>query len=336
MTDAIPAEQVIRYRAAVQHLDAKLPRTAIARAAWGGLQDSIPRSGVLSLHARVKDTRPDDWEHPDLVQIWFRSGADYIVPREEVGIFTLGALPRNTEAAARLERLADAIHAATEGRTLPVGDAVALLQPLDDMTPRFASPTGRVHIRWDASRIWLIPADRPSIDPEDARRELARRFIRWFGPTTRPPMQRWTGTTTSDARETWRALEPELVAVRLAGETDDRYVLAAELDHLRGAKELEGVRLLPFDDPLTKVDPDLLVPNAAERERVVPARSRGFIPGAVLVDGEVVGVWQRQQRKSTIHPWRSLPSRVRDAIEAEALAFPIAGTAAPTVAWETP
>src|SRR5260221_11500878 len=98
-------EQVLRYRARVSHLDAKLPAGAFAKAAWGGLQDSVPRGGVISLHARVDDTQPDSWADPSLVQIWFRGGADYIVPRAHVGVFTLGSLPPDPARAAALKLL---------------------------------------------------------------------------------------------------------------------------------------------------------------------------------------------------------------------------------------
>ena len=77
----VTAEQLLRYRARVSHLDRKLARRSIAKAAWGGLQDSVPRGGVMSLHARVEGYEPEAWEDPSLVQIWFRGGADYIVPR---------------------------------------------------------------------------------------------------------------------------------------------------------------------------------------------------------------------------------------------------------------
>ena len=55
----VTRDQVLRYRARVGHLDEKLPAGAFAAAAWGGLQDTAPRSGVLSLHVRVRDTQPD-------------------------------------------------------------------------------------------------------------------------------------------------------------------------------------------------------------------------------------------------------------------------------------
>ena len=73
----LSAADVLRFRATASHLDRRLAPGAYAAAAWGGLQDSIPRAGLTSLHARVESTAPDAWEDPSLVQIWFRGGADY-------------------------------------------------------------------------------------------------------------------------------------------------------------------------------------------------------------------------------------------------------------------
>ena len=39
-------------------------------AAWAGLQDSMPRAALLSIHARVEDAEPSTWEDPSLVQLW--------------------------------------------------------------------------------------------------------------------------------------------------------------------------------------------------------------------------------------------------------------------------
>lgn len=331
----VSREQVVRYRARATHLDQKLPPGSFAKAAWGGLQDSIPRGGISSLHARVEETQPDSWEDPSLVQIWFRGGADYIVPREDVGVFTLGSYPRDEARAAELERLADDIHRLTEGETLHVREVQARLGHDLPTAIRFTSLTGRVHIRWDASNIWLIPADRPDIDVEDARRELARRFLHWLGPATRPGLARWTGVTPRDATETWKSIENELVAVEVNGDT--RFMLAADLDDLLNAQPIQGVRLLPLDDPLTKTDKELLVPDPDLRRRVLPAlgESAGYLPGAVLVDGEIVGVWQRQQRKVRVEPFRKLGAKVREVIETEALTFPVAGKSKPSIEWAT-
>jgi hypothetical protein len=338
---SIHRDQLIPYRARATHLDRKLPMRSIATAAWGGLQDSAPRSGVLSLHARVEGTEPGSWEHPSLVQIWFRGGADYIVPRDDVGIFTLGCLPRDEARIAQLERVADQIHAAANGARTPVGEVAAAIghrSAADPFHPRVSSTTGRVHIRWDASRIWLIPVERPGIDPEDARRELARRFLHWLGPSTAAGLARWTGVKPADARATWAALEAELTPVELDAEVRDRkrFILTEDLDALEGGDPIEGARLLPFDDPFTKLDKELLVPDPRRRLKSVPAsgHSPGYIPGAMLLDGVVVGGWQRQGRRVRLHPFERLDARARELFEAEALSVPIAGPGAASATWE--
>ncbi len=330
----VAREQLLRYRAQVSHLDRKLPPGAFAKAAWGGLQDSVPRAGVISLHARVEGTRPESWEDPSLVQIWFRGGADYIVPRKDVGVFTLGSYPRDEGVAAELERLADEIHRVTEGQMLPVGEVQSQVAAEKPIRVKRTAVTGRVHIRWDASRIWLIPAERPKLDIEDARRELARRFLHWFGPTTVQQLARWTGVDARDAKETWAALEAELAEVEVDGRRS--FMLVADLEAVQGPRPVAGVRLLPIDDPFTKFDHELLVPNAEERRRVLPrpGESPGYAPGGVLVDGEIVGAWQRQERRVRIHPFGRLSTSTRDAIKAEALSFPIAGSGTPRVSWE--
>jgi len=333
MTINVTRDHVVRYRARVSHLDEKLPPGSFAKAAWGGLQDSIPRGGVISLHARVEDTQPDSWEDPSIAQIWFRGGADYLVPRDDVGVFTLGSFPRDPELGRSLDKLADDIHRVTGGETLLVREVSARLA-LDGPTAiRASGLTGRVLIRWDAANIWAIPVDRPKIEVEDARRELARRFLHWFGPTTVQRLAVWTGIQPRDAAETWKSIEKDLVAVDIRGES--RSMLAADLDALTGPAPLTGVRLLPFDDAFTKLDKELLVANEKRRGTVFPpvGQSVGHIPGAILVDGEIVGSWQRQQRKVTLHPWTRLRAAVREEIEREALSFPIAAKSKATVIW---
>ncbi len=328
-----PAE-LLRYRARASGLGEKQPSGSLAVAAWGGLQDSVPRSGVLSLHARTEDVEPDSWEDASLVQIWFR-GADYIVPRADVGVFTLGTYPRDTDRGAALERIADDIHRVTAGRTLRVAEVTKLLGHERPLPLRHSSITGRTHIRWDARDIWLIPVERPDIDVEDARRALARRFLHWYGPATTAMLARWTGVKPADARATWKGIEEELVPLDLQGE--HRFMLAADLEALEQAEPISGVRLLPMDDPYTKYDRALLVPDASLRDLVLPpyGLGPGYAPGAVLVDGEIVGGWERQGRALRIHPFPGFKpaSRVREAIDQEALNFPIASSSPPGVSW---
>jgi hypothetical protein len=46
-------------------------------------------------------------------------------------------------------------------------------------------------------------------------------------------------------------------------------------------------------------------------------------PGAVLVDGEIVGTWRRALATVTVQTWRRLSRAARDAVEAEAASLPL-------------
>src|SRR5215208_3462817 len=52
--------QILAFRRQVAALDERLPRgrRALRQAAWAGLQDSMPRAALLSIHARVAGTEP--------------------------------------------------------------------------------------------------------------------------------------------------------------------------------------------------------------------------------------------------------------------------------------
>src|SRR5918996_2881393 len=64
--------QILAFRRHVGALDERLPpgSRSLRRAAWAGLQDSMPRAALLSIHARVRGTAPSTWEDPSLVQLW--------------------------------------------------------------------------------------------------------------------------------------------------------------------------------------------------------------------------------------------------------------------------
>ena len=82
-----------------------------------------------------------------LAQIWFRGGADYVISRADIGVFTLGSFPRDPDEGARLHRLADEIHRVTAGETMLVREASTLLghhQPTAMVW--FSGLTGRVLI----------------------------------------------------------------------------------------------------------------------------------------------------------------------------------------------
>lgn len=298
------------------HLHERLPFDALARAAFGGLQDSAPRAALVSLHARVDGVEPSSWEHELLAQVWFR-GADYVVPRDDVALFTLGASPRDPGEMAAIERLAGAVLRVLGGRprsTREVSDALGLETP----NPlRRVCVTGRLRIRWDASRIDLIPVERPEVDADEARIALARRFLTWLGPATPVQFARWAAVAPADAAVTWEGLGPELAEVDVEGSA--RSMLAGDAVV---AAPVAGVRLLPLFDPYLAIDKDLLEP--ASRLPLPPVggdvtqRLLNSLAGRILLDGEVVGAWGRVQHKVTLLAWRALSPGEVERIDAEA------------------
>ena len=53
-------------------------------------------------------------------------------------------------------------------------------------------------------------------------------------------------------------------------------------------------------------------------------------PGALLVDGEIVGTWRRAKRTFTIKTWKRLSRSAREAVVAEAEALPLPTPARPS------
>ena len=55
--------QILGFRRCAGALDTRLPGgpDSLRHAAWAGLQDSMPRAALLSIHARVEGTGPSEY-----------------------------------------------------------------------------------------------------------------------------------------------------------------------------------------------------------------------------------------------------------------------------------
>ena len=89
--------QILAFRRHAGALDERLPsgQGSLRRAAWAGLQDSMPRAALLSIHARVEGTGPSTWEDPSLVQLWGPRFSVFVVSARDLAVFSLGTLPDN-------------------------------------------------------------------------------------------------------------------------------------------------------------------------------------------------------------------------------------------------
>jgi hypothetical protein len=202
-----------------------------------------------------------------------------------------------------------------------VGSALALGKNPNWL--RYAAPTGTILMRWDGARqptIWRVP--RPKVDPRNARLELARRYLHIFGPTTAEAFAQWAGIRPERGVAAFDALRKTLTPVRTP--IGDAWILTRDEPIFRATpRAAASARLLPSGDTyflLQGRDRELVVPDASRRKLLWTSR---VWPGAVLVDGEIVGTWRRALGTVTIQAWRRLSRAARDAVEAEAASLPL-------------
>ena len=67
----------------------------------------MPRAALLSIHARVRGTKPSTWEHPSLVQVWGPRFSVYVVPARDHAIFTVGRYPDDARGRRVAEEMAE-------------------------------------------------------------------------------------------------------------------------------------------------------------------------------------------------------------------------------------
>jgi len=163
----------------------------------------------------------------------------------------------------------------------------------------------------------LPDAIRPRRVPTVARgtAQALRRYVSALGPADLGQLAGFLGTTQAAVR---RSVPDRLVEVD--GPAGSGWVAEEDLDDLRTAEPPSLVRLLPPSDPwLQARDRDVIVPDRARQREVWKMLGN---PGAVLVDGEVVGIWRAAGSGSrltlTVTGFASLPAPVRTEVEAEA------------------
>jgi hypothetical protein len=296
-----------------------------------------------------------------LVHVWSLRGAPHIVPAKDLPAFTTGALPVDRAsfnvllggwapaiAEAGLDpfdlmsRMRSATQALLDGSTRDVNEfrdellravrALSRIKRPEEARHDMPEPLFRtvgvagaaciVAGRGTAAVLGRIDQwlrrEPPESDLGIARAELTRRFLHCYGPSTPQRFAEWTTRSIHDAKAAFELVSEELEEVTLG---DSRaWLLAADRRKLDSPPRASGVRLLPVLDPfLQQRDRGMLLEDERARKRLWrPVRG----PGAVLVDGEIVGIWRVRKSRSrldvSVEPFGRLRRHVREQIIDEA------------------
>ena len=227
------------------------------------------------------------------MQLWGPRFSAYVVAASDLAVFSLGRLPDDGAAGRRrAEDLARRLHAFLGGRTMTYGEAGRGLG-VHPNSLRYAAPTGTVLIRWDGARqptIWTVPP--PDVDP--ATRASSSRAGTCTSSDRRRPRHSLSGpgSRPADGRAAFDALAGSLTPVRTP--VGDAWILTGDEPTFRApGGPAAAARLLPSGDAyflLQGADRELLVPDPDNRRQLWTPR---VWPGAVLVEGEIVGTWRR-------------------------------------------
>lgn len=179
-------------------------------------------------------------------------------------------------------------------------------------------PAGVRHIP-DSGPLTITPLPgRPPVPTEHAGTgTVVRAYLALHGPATVAEVAGYLDTTQAETKPSWPGDALEEVSV----EGRRGWLPAEHLDALENPPDPPHVRLLPSMDPYLQArDRDLIVP--CEEGRKALWRILGN-PGAVLVNGEVAGVWRarataRKRLDLTVHTLHAIPPRARKAVTEEA------------------
>jgi hypothetical protein len=330
--------QVHAFRMARHHLTKRAPKKDLARVVGdiGGVQAQVMSAAELQVAVRtdstVEDVRAALWKDKKLVKTWLMRGTLHLIPAEDLPLFTAAMRMhwmRTRDAwlkyvemnQSEFAELIDAIGQALDGQALTREELIArvgrgrservravlksgwggILKPVARSGLLCFGPSRGQSVTFVRPRQWL--GSWRDEDPDAALVEVARRYLRAYGPATKNDFARWW----------WAGLAKERVTVSIEGQSAE--LLAADLERISSDAPEPAVRLLPNFDPylMGHANRDHLF---APEYRTRVSRTAGWISAVVLVDGLVVATWThavaRRALTITVDPFRKLsPSTLK-------------------------
>jgi len=188
---------------------------------------------------------------------------------------------------------------------------------LEQLLRLAALPAGAIVAAPGPPVSFTMTADWPG-PPERAAgaQSLVNAYLRLHGPAGPSEVAGYLGTKAAALDSVW---PDDLVEVLVDGRR--RYLAKADVDALSAAPAPRLVRLLPPSDPYLQArDRATIVPDKALHKQVWRILGN---PGALLIDGEIAGVWRSKPAGKaglalTITPFGSVPRGRRTDVADEA------------------
>lgn len=347
-------QQVHAFRLAGHHLDKRAPRKDLTRVVSdiGGMQAQVMSAAELQVGVRVDcnvaDVRKALWTDRTLVKTWLMRGTLHLVPAVDLPLYTAAMRIRwirtlnawlkfvqltEPEFVSILNSIGESVDGSpmtreeliskvAHGRSAHVREVLksgwgGMLKPVARRGLLCFGPSRGQSVTFVRPELWLDSWT--ELDPDEALVEVARRYLRAYGPATQVDFARWWGAWPGVGKAAWAGLAGELARVSIEGRRAD--ILEVDLTRLDKASAGPLVRLLPAFDPylMGHSSRDHLF-EAAYRARV--SRTAGWISPVVLVDGRVVATWSHSIAKEvlriTVEPLGRLPPKLRPEVRLRA------------------
>jgi hypothetical protein len=324
--------QVHAFRLERHHLVRRAAKKDLTRVVGeiGGVQAQVMSAAELQtgvrVDCRVGDVRDALWKRKTLVKTWLMRGTLHLVPAEDLPLFTAAMRTRSMRmrnswlkyvqlSEPEFLALVEAIGEALDGQVLTRDELVEkvakgrpehIRQVMRSGWGMILKPVARRGLLcFGPSRGQSVTFVRPpqwlsawrEVDPDEALVEVARRYLRAYGPATKEDFARWWGQWSGVGKAAWSGLGDELVPVAVEGRRAD--LLASDAERIAKPRTAESVQLLPAFDPY--------VMGHSSRDHIVEAanlskvsRTAGWISAVVLVDGQVAGTWTHVAPKVTL------------------------------------
>jgi hypothetical protein len=355
--------QVHAWRLSQHCLSPRLKRrdytTAVRRTI--GIQAQVMSAAELAIGVRVDGLTPEDvqaalWQDHTLIKTWAMRGTLHLMAADDLPLyvaargiypdrnwlsnftyfgFTLAQHEAFMEAVPQVlsgepmtrEQLATAvaehIGAPELARMLLESSWGSLWKPSALRGDLCFGPNQGRNVTFVRPGAWL--GDWEPVEPYQALQEMARRYLRVYGPATPLDFARWWdgGGRIAAAKKLFRSLEDELDTVDVEGwQAQALRTTIVPMQKLETEAD-SVVRLLPLFDAYTLGlgrDIEPLLPNAY---KIQVFRPQGWISAVVLVGGQMKGVWEyktgRTQTTVKVHMFSPPAStKVMEGIEAEA------------------